>query len=150
MPLKGSVDLKKLRKKVNGDLRSVYLAGLKPIITETPAVSGVTRNSWFLTTGKPFNLESTRGGDKGGSSSIASLESNMPKTVLGKKIFLTNNSPAIVPLEYGGYPNPPIRGSYDKVTRKYVKLSSGGYSLQAPGGWVRKYLKKMARKVNSL
>jgi len=62
----------------------------------------------------------------------------MPKIVLNKKIFYTNNLPYIGVLEYGGFPVP---GG---------DLTSGGFSKQAPEGWVRKTLIQMQNKIRSL
>ena len=65
----------------------------------------------------------------------------MPKSILGKRLFFTNNLPYINKLEYGGYPNPP-----KNVTGK----TAGGFSLQAPIGWVRKELKKMRKAIRNI
>ena len=149
MPIKGKVDLNTARKILNDDLRGVYFGGLKSIVGGTPADKGAARNNWFLTDGQAFNLTSPRSGDSSGSSSLTSIQDGMPKNVLGKKLYFTNNLPYITTLEYGGYPEPQ-KGSYDKQTKSYVKLSSGGFSLQAPGGWVRKALTKMTRVLANL
>jgi hypothetical protein len=75
----------------------------------------------------------------------------MPAYVLNKKLYLTNNGPGINSLEYGGFPNPVIKGSYIKKSKSYEKLSTGGWSNQIdPGGWVRKTLILMQNKIRSL
>jgi hypothetical protein len=153
MPIKGMDDVKKAiaktKRDANFNIRGVYLAGLKPMVMETPADTGVTRNSWFLTVGSPFSLTTSREANKSGSGSLASVES-MPKWVLNKKIYLTSNRPNIAILEYGGYPNPVRQGSWIKKSQSYEKLSSGGFSKQRPGGWVRKNLIRMKNKIRSL
>lgn len=150
MPLRGNVDLKKAREILNTDLKGVYFDGLKNIVEQTPADTGRARNNWFLTDGVPSGL-SGRGENDSGSGSLTSVIEGMPKSVIGKKLYFTNNLPYINTLEYGGYPDP-VKGSYDKETKSYVKLSQGGFSLQLeePGGWVRKTLQKMKRKIASL
>ena len=74
----------------------------------------------------------------------------MPTGVLNKKVFFSNNLPYIKALEYGGYPDPVKLGTYDKKLKEHVKKSSGGFSKQAPGGWVRTTLIAMANKVRKL
>lgn len=153
MPIHGVDNVKKAmaktKREANVNIKGVYLAGLAPIVTETPADTGVTRNSWFLSVGSPFSLLSSRDGSMKGSGSLSSAES-MPDWVLNKKIYFTNNRPNITVLEYGGFPNPVKRGSYIKKSKSYQKLSSGGFSKQAPGGWVRAILIRMENKIRSL
>ena len=151
MPLKGLGDVKKamedLKQSANDDVTGVYLAGMKNMIEQTPAQSGGTRNSWFLST-KSQVSNTARKPSIGGSDSISSVLRGMPKNVLGKTLYFVNNSPPINLLEYGGYPNPVKLGSW--IDGKYQILSSGGYSKQAPGGWVRKNLILMQKKIRTL
>ena len=151
MPLKGLDKLNgaidDLVESANDDVKGVYFAGLKNIIEGTPARSGLTRNSWFLTTDSPSAAERKQARISG-SASINQVVNNMPKTVLGKTLYFTNNSPPINLLEYGGYPNAVMLGTW--IDGKYQKLSSGGYSKQTPGGWVRKNLKLMEAKIRTL
>ena len=147
MPIKGMGNVKKAIAKTKADsnvkIYAIFFDGLSEIIKETPVDTGRIRNSWFLTKGQPFSLSSGRSADKSGSGSLSSLNS-MPEYVLNKKLYLTNNMPNIIPLEFGGYPNP------SKGTK-----TSGGYSKQlipfnTPKGWVRSNLIRMANKVRSL
>ena len=144
MPLQGVDKVKKMiaknKRDANENIKGVYLAGLQNIISETPADTGVHRNNWFLTVGHPSGLFG-RDGNKGGGGSGASL-AKMPN--------FTNNGPGITSLEYGGFPDPVKKGSYIKKTKSYQILSAGGFSKQAPGGWVRRLLKSMAKKVKAL
>ncbi|HHZ97787.1 MAG TPA: hypothetical protein EYN67_20100 [Flavobacteriales bacterium] len=153
MPLDGLDDVKKMiaknKRDANEKIRGVYLAGLKPVVMETPADTGVTRNSWFLSAGVPFSLTGGRTASKRGGGSIASAL-GMPLWVLNKKMFFTNNQPNITTLEYGGYPNPVRQGSWIKNSQSFEKLSAGGFSKQRPGGWVRKNLILMQNKIRSL
>ena len=132
-------------------LKAVYLSGLGNIIEQTPADKGRARNNWFLTTNAPSNKE-TQAESRSGANSHAQL-SKMPNSVLGEKIFFTNNISYIGLLEYGGYPKNPKRGSYVKdnaAGNKYQILSINGFSKQAPGGWVRMTLRQMQAKVKTL
>tara|TARA_R110000851_G_scaffold26163_1_gene74440 strand:- start:288 stop:749 length:462 start_codon:yes stop_codon:yes gene_type:complete len=153
MPLHGLDNVKKMiaknKREANANIKGVYLAGLQNIIAATPADKGTHRNNWFLTVGSPFSLYG-RDGDKAASQSYISLET-MPKYVLNKKLYFTNNGPGIIPLEYGGFPNPVEKGSYIKKSKSYEKLSTGGWSNQVdPGGWVRRTLILMQNKIRSL
>ena len=147
MPIKGMGNVKKAMAKTKADsnirLYAIFFDGGSEIIKETPVDTGRTRNSWFVTQGQPFSMASGRSEDKSGSGSLSSLNT-MPSNVLNNKIYITNNMPNIIPLEFGGYPNP---SSGTKT--------SGGYSKQlipfnTPKGWVRSNLIRMANKVRSL
>ena len=137
-----------IKDRMNTNLKGVYLSGLGNVIAGTPADEGVHRNSWKLSVGVPSNATTTSK-SKTGASSIRQL-AKMPAVVLGKKVFFTNNAPAINILEYGGFPTPVKRGSYIKSSKSYEILSIRGFSKQAPSGWVRAALIAMRNKIRSL
>ena len=157
MPLKGREAVNKMiaknRKESNLRVRGIFFDGLSAVIKPTPVDEGRTRNNWFFSTGTPFLSSSSRGKDKTGSGSLTSLN-GMPKNVLNKKMYLTNNMPSIIPLEYGGYPNPVKLGTWNKKTGEYEKRSEGGYSKQlrglSPKGWVRGAMKRIANAIRKL
>ena len=132
----------------NDNVRGIYLGGLTPIAMETPADTGVTRNSWFLSVNNP-STNTGRAKNKSGSGSLSSIL-KMPVWVLGIKIYYTNNRPNINVLEYGGFPKPVKKGSYIKRSKSFEILSINGYSKQAPNGWVRTTLISMQNKIRSL
>ena len=146
MPLLGLKKTKQavidLSKKTNDNLRGVFLAGLTDIVKQTPVDEGRARNNWFLTTGSPSSSTTTLTGD--------GQEITLPKNVLGKKLYFTNNLPYIGTLEYGEYPDPVKKGSYNKRSKSFEILSIGGFSKQAPKGWVRVALIKMQNKIRAL
>lgn len=146
MPLKGLDDVKKAiaktKEQANIDIGSVYFAGLSAIIKATPVDEGRARNNWFLTVSNPSGLVG-RPKDLSGSGSDASLMS-MPKNVLNKKIYFTNNLPYIGVLEYGGYPSP---SKGDKTTSGY---SNQLRPFKSPKGWVRATLISMSNKIREL
>ena len=152
MPLKGLGNVKaainRIPEQLNNDVKGVFIAGLTNIIQETPVDTGVTRNAWFLSVGAPSGANGGRA-NKSGSGSVKQL-AKMPKSILGKTLYFTNNRPNINTLEYGGFPTPVKQGSHIKRSKSYEKLSSGGYSKQAPGGWVRKSLILMRNKIRKL
>lgn len=148
MPLIGRENLKlAIDKRVtiaNDDLRRVYFAGLSAIIKGTPVgnpdlwvykhptrgyidyvgyfgkpdyVGGRARSNWFLSQLTPSTktTEATK----------RTKTPVLPKNVLDKKIYFTNNLPYINRLEYG-------------------------YSQQAPNGWVRKALILMQNQIRAL
>ena len=152
MPLKGVGDVNnaidELVLRQNDNLKGVYLAGLSNIVSGTPSDKGRSRNNWFLSVGAPLN-KTISSKSASGSNSIRQILT-MPKIVIGKKLFFSNNLPYIGALEYGGFPSPVKKGSYNSKTKSYEVLSINGFSKQAPNGWVRKAIIKMANKIRSL
>ena len=140
MPLLGrkNVDsaIDDLYTKTNDNLRGVYLAGLVNIVQETPVDEGRARNNWFLSIATPSSATTTSKAK--GLGAIRQL-SSMPKRVLNRKIYYTNNLPYISKLEYGGFTNKPE-----------TEKTRGGFSKQAPNGWVRKTLIKIQNKIRAL
>ena len=135
MPLKGRKKLdkaitKRIKEKDNA-LRGIFIQGLGNISGGTPVDEGRARNNWFLTLNSPANgVTSTTTGN-------TTNETRMPKSVLGKRLFYTNNLPYINVLEYGGFP-----GNGPKTAL--------GYSDQAVGGWVRKELLVMRKAIRGI
>lgn len=134
-----------IKDRLNTNLKGVWISGLGNVISGTPADEGIHRNSWRLSIGVPSSATTTSK-SKVGVSSFRQL-SKMPAVVLGKKLFFTNNAPAINVLEYGGFPSPVERGSYIKASKSYEILSIRGFSKQAPNGWVRSTLIAMRNKI---
>ena len=133
---------------LNGKLTDIYTKGLRSMVSRTPVHfkdGGRLKNNWFLTAGQPSTK--TRGGSANGSGSLAEL-GKMPTYVLDKKIYFTNNLPYANTVEYGGYPNPVETGTW--TGSKYQKLSTGGYSRQAPNGMVRVNIKKIEARIKKL
>ena len=150
MPVKGLDDIRAainaIKSEINDSVKGVYLAGLKNVVMMTPSDKGLARNGWFLTVGKPSKAV-PRDANSTGSGSLNRL-GKMPGSVLGKKLYFTNNVKYINILEYGGFPVPVKQGSY--INGQFQKLSSNGYSKQAPAGMARINIVKMASKIRSL
>ena len=141
MPLKGLAKVKKainvdIYNQLNDEVSGIYFNGLAFVIRRTPVDTGRVRNNWFLTTREPSSKVRV-GESQGGSASFTQLK-KIPKKVLGKRVYLTNNLPYIKMLEYGGYSQPG------------TKKTKNGFSIQAPGGFVRDQLKLMANEVRKL
>jgi hypothetical protein len=152
MPLLGKKKLLKKMGEIKGNLNEkligVYTGGLINMVARSPVHfkdGGEFKNGWFLSVGAPSGK--TRSKSKGGSGSLSSI-GRMPDNVLGKKIYFANNTAQSIPIEYGGYPNPPKLGT--NTGSGFQKLSSGGYSKQAPQGVARVELVKMRNRIKKL
>jgi hypothetical protein len=133
----------------NEKVIKIYTKGLSAIVTATPVHfkgGGRLRNNWFLTSKKPSVR--TRGKKKGGSTALKDIIRQMPKNVLNTNLFFTNNMPYANTVEYGGYTKSPELGT--RVGSGYQKLSSDGYSRQAPKGMVRINLRRMERELKRI
>ena len=147
------------RKELNEGLKANYIMTMTSIVVGahggkgTPVHfkdGGTTRNNWFLSVGSPEYRTTVISAGKAGSSSMSQI-AQMPTWVLGKKVYFTNSSPAILSLEYGGFPKSPKRGTYTGGGDDgYQILSTGGYSKQAPDGMVRVALRLMANRIKQL
>jgi hypothetical protein len=138
------------KKALNDGLKAQYIKHLSAIITSTPVHfkdGGRLRNNWFLSVGSP-EYRTSLIASKQGASSMAQI-GQMPDVVIGKKIYFTNNLPYANVVEYGGYPKNVKRGT--RVGKgQYQKLSSGGYSKQAPSGMVRINMVKLQNGIKQL
>lgn len=139
MALKGKANvlaaMDGLKASANNDVRKIYIRGLSNIIKLTPVDKGRAKNNWFLTLGMPSNKTAKASKSGGNSEAQAKM---LPKDVLNNKVFFTNNLPYIGMLEFGGYK--------DGGTGK----TSGGFSIQAPNGWVRGAVEEMKAKARAL
>ena len=139
MPLKGKQNVKDavgaIADRKNDQLRAVFIKGMQNIALGTPVDEGRARNSWYFSAKAP-QTSGERSANKSGSSSLRGI-STMPKRVFGRKIFYANDMPYINKLEYGGFPDPADN----------PQKTSGGFSDQAPKGWVRGELLKMRKRI---
>jgi hypothetical protein len=155
---------KKTNHRIDVSVRRITLELFSGIIAATPVDTGRARGNWQTSVGSPTSGVIDRD-DLTGAAAIAEARDKMGGA--GKVTYLTNNLPYIQVLEYGGYPNPPKRGTLvsrgavvgslglsgfsgnislrqslalSSRTREpavYEIRSSGGYSRQAPAGMVR-------------
>lgn len=131
--------------KKNKKVRGIFFTGLRNIQFGTPIDEGTTRNNWFLTEVAPSTQVTNK---KIGNRTLT--PSALPLWVLDTDLFYTNNHPSVIPLEYGGYPNPVEKGSYVKKTKSYEVRSVGGFSKQAPSGWVRAEIQFMRKAIRNI
>jgi len=111
------------------------------IVMKSPVDTGNFRANWNFSFGTPdTSTKDARGAGMGaGDESVGKMRSEIaasPNGATGRVSWLSNGLPYAAVLEYGGYPNPPKKGSYIPG-RGYVILSEGGFSRQAPHGMVR-------------
>jgi hypothetical protein len=120
------------------------LARLTGIVPRTPVDTGRARASWQVTIGEPGREVPPEGGahrEPGATDALQAMAGLQP----GQTVWITSALPYILVLEFGGYPNPPRRGSYDKKTKSWVVKSAGGFSRQAPQGMVRVTFEELKR-----
>ena len=72
------------------------------VIYQTPIDKGVLRNNWFATIGKP-STETTDESDKIGNGTVARMESVVNAADWENTVFMTNNLPYSIPIEYDGW-----------------------------------------------
>ena len=120
-----TINLNEYAKATEGKIkkaRKAYAFALySSIVKKTPVDTGRARGNWQVTVGKPATeeIDSNRKTPRG--------KDSIPEPTGDESIFIANNVPYIVKLEYGGYPNPPKKGNGKTVN---------GYSKQAPEGMV--------------
>lgn len=100
---------------------------------------GRLRANWQLGGGSPAS--GVVNGFDEGAATAGSVSAGVASSAKWDEFTLANNLPYASVVEFGGYPNPPKKGS--KVSKKGVKpaeykiLSAGGFSSAAPKGMVR-------------
>lgn len=139
-----------LEKETNKSLKAIYTKGLSNIVAATPVHfkdGGRLRNSWNLSEGAPKGDDREPQGDAA-TQSYLSVTNKMPYYVLDTTLYFTNPMPYAEVVEYGGYPNPPKKGT--NTGSSYQVLSVNGYSMQAPEGMVRINIEWMKSQIRKL
>ena len=131
-------------------MRVVSLRVFSKIVKRTPVDSGTARASWMISINSiapeiTVTLSKAKGvNSKSAATSIAMRQNAKLRQLTGYDVVcISNNTPYIRKLEYGGYPNPPKKGSIDIRTKKFRKKTTGGFSIQAPRGMARISLEEM-------
>ena len=98
--------------------------------------SGNTAANWNISEGSPDDSynESIADFDGGRTKSEIRRFVQSTKVTDNTVFYLTNASPSIQAIEYGLYPTPVQKGSWNSQTKSHEIRSAGGYSLQAPLG----------------
>lgn len=146
-------DIKKFAKKAIDNAETIIIETRtelsKRIIDRTPhdtinpGDGGQAKANWNASIGsKDISVSSNT--DKTGDNTKLKAE-QVANTNITDDFYLSNSLPYIAVLEYGGYPNPPKKGTYltskqskdGKSGPGYYKFSQNGYSAKAPNGMVR-------------
>lgn len=158
------------RENIDRKVRGTTLGLFRGIILGSPVDQGRFKGNWQTSAGVPITTSIDRI-DPSGSAALSDVVSNMSGA--GGLSWMTNNLPYAEVLEFGGYPNPPKRGTRIPGKKKaslglgafsaniglrqamavkanlrepgtYEIRSIGGYSKQAPAGMVRINMARIA------
>lgn len=97
-----------------------------PLWVEGSKIRGQVKWNWLISIGTP-NIRALKGTDVSGKKTKDRAYQQLMKAVGHEDIYISNSHPAILLLEYGGYPSPSKSGR-----------TVGGFSTQAPNGIARK------------
>lgn len=132
-----SSDLKKFRVKTMQKYTKVKRLSafdlFSAIVLETPVDKGVLRNNWFASIKNP-SAEMTEASDPSGSSTIRRIQNIVNGSDLLTDVFLTNNLPYAVPIEFDGISGKAPQGMvrvnttrWDSIVRSNVRgVNRGG------------------------
>ena len=168
----------KSKKAVVSMVKKIAFEAYSRILKKTPVDKGFLRGAWTLAIGTPSDENtqkmlghSGKGGLFGKKSEQLQGQFNEAMAQMAtlealQTVWISNAMPYVETVEFGGYPNPPKRGSYipfalGKNGRKrtgsgrWVVKSSGGFSKQAPKGMfgisileVVNWIKEQADRIN--
>lgn len=145
-------DIDKWAAKTRGGIKtvvkSVRFEVIKGVIMNTPVDTGRARGNWQASIGSPI-AGYTASEDKAGQTTI-NKGIAVASDNIGESFYIVNNLPYIRTLEYGGYPDPVKRGTYNKQTGTYEIRSAGGFSKQAPQGMVRVTVRNVEAQVSAI
>jgi hypothetical protein len=155
-----TLDIQKFVDKAKGNTKIVCqkfaMTAFSRIIYRTPVDTGHLRSNWGCEVGNPYS-QVTNTFDKGGSRTVENAQAIVNGWDGKGSIYLCNNLPYVVVLEYGRYPNPPKFGSRPKGLKKGANpngfmefRSAGGFSSQSPQGMVRVTVAEMGGVVEEI
>lgn len=102
-----------------------------PVYFKWEKTSGTTKYNWQCTLNTP-STKVLKGTDKKGTRTKQRILKVLERVTADEDIYFANSVPWVWNLESGLYPKSPVRGSYNKKTKKYEIRSTGGYSKQQP------------------
>ena len=139
--------MKSFNGRMNVVVRKVSLDLFKKVVEKTPVDTGRARGNWMVGIN---HIPIGSGLDK--KNPIGRIVADVLKAKAGDNIALANTLPYIGKLEYGGFPNPPKKGSWikgtgkrSKKTGKYLKGGQGHYEVKSEGGYSRQAAQGMVR-----
>jgi hypothetical protein len=105
------------------------------VVMRSPVDTGRFRANWQYHFGENSGSV-TDSTDLSGGDTISTMHAAIMAGGIYGEHHISNNLPYAQVIEYGLYPNPPMRGSWVKGQGWVIK-SEGGFSKQAPTGVVR-------------
>jgi len=145
-------DIEKWAAKAIGGIKTVVkcvrFKVVNDVIFNTPVDTGRARGNWQASIGAPiagFTDKEDKAGQATVTAGIAIASDNV-----GSDFYIVNNLPYIRVLEYGGYPVPVKRGTYNKQKGVWEIRSEGGFSKQAPQGIVRVTVRNVEAQVAAI
>ena len=121
----------KMDEVVRGNVLDLY----NDVVQGTPVDKGQARGNWHAGINEKITkvneIDSLSEANSYNTSQQTQIQSGVNRKT--RTINITNNLSYIRKLEYGGYPNPPKKGTGKTVN---------GYSKKAPEGWVRQSVQR--------
>ena len=114
--------------------KAIVIDTLQGVVLQSPVDTGAFRASHRVSINQTDQSYNEAEKDKGGASTISKGTSVLSRLVPYSTVYIQTNSPYGTKIEYGQYPSPVKKGSYDKQAKKYVIKSANGFSQQAPQG----------------
>lgn len=121
---------------------------LTPVGDFDPDHEGTLKANWQATANEPAVGQVNR--QDPNRDARSDMDQALPRAVLKKNLYLTNNLPYAGVVEFGGYPKRVRFGTFNKKTGQYEIRSAGGFSKQAPRGMVRISVRRWRRGVQDL
>lgn len=126
---------KKKQAKILDVKRQIAFELLSSIVQKTPVDTGRARGNWTVSINTKDETVSDAC-DKSGGETISKGKDKIDTVEGDEAIYIQNNLPYIRTLEYGVYPNPPKKGTWNPREKEYEIRSVNGFSKQAPKGMV--------------
>lgn len=114
--------------------KDIVIDALGGVVLQSPVDTGAFRASHRVSINQPDQFYNEAEKDKGGASTISKGTSALSRLVPYSTVYIQTNSPYGPKIEFGQYPSPVKKGSYDKQAKRYVIKSINGFSQQAPQG----------------
>lgn len=108
-------------------------ARIPGVILRMPVHTGRARSSVNVSVNEP-DLSVPPEGAHQAPDAIGKASSALAQLRAYSTVWITSNLVYVPVLEFGGYPDPVKRGTFDKKLGRYVIKSAGGFSKQAPHG----------------
>lgn len=140
---------KKQKLEIATVVREFAILAFSRVIMRSPVDTGRFRANWNISYGSP-DTNTSAITDPSGAGKLAAVNAAVLSFPIGGVFYLCNSLPYARVLEYGEYPDPPIRGSQKRGEDEPTIHVVGGYSKQAPRGMVRVVAAEMKSSVDRL